>query len=142
MPIEKTNSIRRTALTGLMLLSLTGCKFERSFMNMDSNSRSPFFGLQWAVDSGSRAPTGEAGSHPKKPPTDRNRYPAIPAHGDSTSTSDVPVLLTSSAATARNGFEPTSELRDLNTNVRYSLQAPVTDSSLNAQSVDLRRSAF
>ncbi|HRA89091.1 MAG TPA: hypothetical protein PK992_13495 [Planctomycetaceae bacterium] len=142
MPIEKANSIRGTALMGLMLLSLTGCKFERSFMNMDSNSRSPFFGLQWAVDSGSRAPRGEAGSHSQKPSTGRNRYPAIPDHGNSKSKSDVPVLLTGSAAATRNGFEPTSELRDLNTNVRYSLQAPVTDSSLNAQSVDLRLSAF
>jgi len=35
-------------------LSLPGCAYDRSFMQMDSNSGVPFFGLQWAVDSGSR----------------------------------------------------------------------------------------
>lgn len=35
-------------------LSLSGCAYDRSFMQMDSNSGVPFFGLQWAVDSGSR----------------------------------------------------------------------------------------
>lgn len=33
---------------------LSGCSYDRSFMQMDSNSGVPFFGFQWAVDSGSR----------------------------------------------------------------------------------------
>lgn len=37
-----------------VLLTTAGCKYDRSFMQMDSNSGSPFLGLQWAVDSGSR----------------------------------------------------------------------------------------
>jgi len=37
-----------------VLLTAAGCKYDGSFMQMDSNSGSPFFGLQWAVDSGSR----------------------------------------------------------------------------------------
>lgn len=38
----------------VMSFSLSGCAYDRSFMQMDSNSGVPFFGLQWAVDSGSR----------------------------------------------------------------------------------------
>ena len=38
----------------LVCLPLCGCAYDRSFMQMDSNSGVPFFGLQWAVDSGSR----------------------------------------------------------------------------------------
>jgi hypothetical protein len=38
----------------LACLTLTGCAYDRSFMQMDSNSGVPFFGLQWAVDSGIR----------------------------------------------------------------------------------------
>ena len=38
----------------LISLTLSGCAYDRSFMQMDSNSGVPFFGLQWAVDSGSR----------------------------------------------------------------------------------------
>ena len=49
--------LRHFALSmGLLLSSmlLSGCSYDRSFMQMDSNSGVPFFGLQWADDSGSR----------------------------------------------------------------------------------------
>jgi hypothetical protein len=39
-----------------LLSILAGCKYDGSFMQMDSNSGVPFFGLQLAVDSGSRPP--------------------------------------------------------------------------------------
>lgn len=40
---------------GLLLATvISGCSYDRSFMQMDSNSGLPFFGFQWAVDSGSR----------------------------------------------------------------------------------------
>ncbi|MFO1003212.1 MAG: hypothetical protein U0936_23000 [Planctomycetaceae bacterium] len=42
-------------------LSLAGCAYDQSFMQMDSNSGVPFFGMQWAVDSGSR-PSGHTDS--------------------------------------------------------------------------------
>jgi hypothetical protein len=41
-------------IVGFVSLTLSGCAYDRSFMQMDSNSGVPFFGLQWAVDSGSR----------------------------------------------------------------------------------------
>ena len=79
-----TNSIQIAAILALMLLSLSGCKYDRSFMNMDSNSGSPFFGLQLAVDSGSRAPLNSRSAGDIDRPTPPfQRYPAIPEHSKS-----------------------------------------------------------
>lgn len=47
-----------------VLLTSVGCKYDGSFMQMDSNSGSPFFGLQWAVDSGSRPAMPKSISEP------------------------------------------------------------------------------
>jgi len=124
-----------------MLLSLNGCKYDRSFMNMDSNSGSPFFGLQLAVDSGSRPPVDSKRSRNEdRHPQPDHHYPAIPDRSESAAKSNPPVLLTRSAKP--NGFERTSDVRELKTNVRYSLQAPTTDKSLQSQAIDLRLSAF
>ena len=38
----------------LLLLTTAGCRYDGSFMQMDSNAPFPFFGLQLSVDSGSR----------------------------------------------------------------------------------------
>lgn len=46
-------------------LSLAGCAYDHSFMQMDSNSGVPFFGMQWAVDSGSRPSEHTDGSRLK-----------------------------------------------------------------------------
>ncbi|MFN9719306.1 MAG: hypothetical protein ACK58L_11455 [Planctomycetota bacterium] len=57
------NMFRYPASAIALLFSTTvfcGCSYDRSFMQMDSNSGVPFFGFQWAVDSGSRPP--ESGS--------------------------------------------------------------------------------
>jgi len=40
----------------VLIPMLTGCRYDGSFMQMDSNTGFPFFGLQLAVDSGSRPP--------------------------------------------------------------------------------------
>lgn len=126
-----------------MLWSLSGCKYDRSFMNMDSNSGSPFFGLQLAVDSGSRPPVNSNRSKNDKPhPQAGRRYPVIPDVGRSAAESHPPILLTRTASSKPDGFERTSDARELKTNIRYSLQAPTTDKSLQAQSIDLRLSAF
>lgn len=56
---------RHIALSMGLLLGttlLSGCSYDRSFMQMDSNSGLPFFGFQWAVDSGSR-PSKSASNH-------------------------------------------------------------------------------
>ncbi|MBC7968450.1 MAG: hypothetical protein H7Z17_21300 [Fuerstia sp.] len=142
MQHRRPNSPGIAFIVGLVLLSLCGCKYDGSFMNMDSNSGSPFFGLQLAVDSGSRPPvkSQRAGdnNHPISSP---RRYPAIPDHSESASASQA-VLLARSADTKPRGFERTSDARELTTNVRYSLQAPTTDKSLQTQAIDLRLSAF
>ncbi|MEJ7592394.1 MAG: hypothetical protein WKF77_12655 [Planctomycetaceae bacterium] len=137
------NPPRTAAILGLIFLSLPGCKYDRSFMNMDSNSGSPFFGLQLAVDTGTRPPVNrQPGRDDDRPTSSHRRYPAIPDHSDSASGSQTSVLLTRSAATKLSGFERTSDARELKTNVRYSLQAPTTDESLQVHSIDLRLSAF
>ncbi|MDA1230984.1 MAG: hypothetical protein O2856_09435 [Planctomycetota bacterium] len=134
------------AIAGLMLLSQTGCKYNGSFMNMDSNSGSPFFGLQLAVDSGSRPPKPGDAEKLIRMNRDhllpRQRSPGIPDRDQSDSTTEPIFLFRRSAALKRNGFETTSESRDLNTNIRYSLQSPTSDASLRTESIDLRLSAF
>ena len=44
----------RILLSIVLIPTLAGCRYDRSFMQMDSNSGIPFLGLQLAVDSGSR----------------------------------------------------------------------------------------
>ena len=140
---RRTNLSQIAAVLGFMLLSLSGCKYDRSFMNMDSNSGSPFFGLQLAVDSGSRSPViGERPRDGERPTLSGRRNPAIPDLSESAAMAHPPILLTRSATAKPNGFERTSDARELRTNVRYSLQAPTTDRSLQTQAIDFRLSAF
>lgn len=58
-PARMTLRQSELALFAILPLCLAGCAYDRSFMQMDSNSGAPFFGLQWSVDSGSRP--GRAG---------------------------------------------------------------------------------
>lgn len=143
MNFRRMHPPRTAAILGLILLSLPGCKYDRSFMNMDSNSGSPFFGLQLAVDTGTRPPVNRQPARDGNQQTSpRRRYPPIPDHRDSASGSQASVLLTRTAATKLSGFERTSDARELRTNVRYSLQAPATEKTLQTQAIDLRLSAF
>ena len=45
-----TRTMKKLTLIALLALHLTGCENARSIMQMDSNSGSPFLGLQLAVD--------------------------------------------------------------------------------------------
>ena len=148
------NTLRTThsstfALSALILLSLTGCKYDGSFFNMSSNSGSPFFGLQWAVDSGSRPPksnqekaTDNSELYKGRLSLKHEPYAAIPDLRNDRFTSQSTILRTRSAAVGRKQFEATSESRELNTDVRYSLQSPVSDVSLRTENIDQRLSAF
>jgi hypothetical protein len=116
---------------------------------MSSNSGSPFFGLQFAVDSGSRPPRSGDESKAEKsdlrnnrPSIQHQRYPAIPEFRDRETASPPSILLTRSSGLKLNRFKTTSETRDLNTNVRYSLQKPTSNVSLRTESIDQRISAF
>lgn len=143
--------INRTlaAFAACILLSVTGCRYDGSFFNMSSNSGSPFFGLQLAVDSGSRPPRSIDESDAAKAHLKRNRqslqhqrYPEIPDFRGRGSASSPPILLTRSSGSKQKHFETTSETRDLNSNVRYSLQTPTSNVSLKTESIDQRLSAF
>lgn len=48
--------MKQLLLTALLLVTASGCEQARSFMQMDSNSGSPFLGLQLSVDA--RTPAG------------------------------------------------------------------------------------
>ena len=143
--------INRTtvAFAASILLSVTGCKYDRSFFDMSSNTGFPFFGLQFAVDSGSRPPRSSDESDADRwnlkghrPSLQHQRYPAIPDFRDRESGSPPPILLTRSSRLKQKHFETTSETRDLNSNLRYSLQTPISNVSLKTTSIDQRLSAF
>ncbi|MCA9066520.1 MAG: hypothetical protein KDA96_25810 [Planctomycetaceae bacterium] len=36
----------------LMLMPIAGCSYDRTFMQLNSDNRVPFFGFQWSVDAG------------------------------------------------------------------------------------------
>ena len=48
--------MKQLLITALFLVTASGCEQARSFMQMDSNSGSPFLGLQLSVDA--EVPTG------------------------------------------------------------------------------------
>lgn len=140
-PLNSSHQI--AAIAGLMLLSLAGCKYDRSFMNMDSNSGSPFFGLQWAVDTGSRPPGPDKREDRAEPPAaSRHQIGETPDHFGRGRDPRSPLLLTRTTSNRPHNFESTSESREFHSNLRYTLQTPVTDHTLRAQAIDLRRSAF
>ncbi len=58
----------------LVTSSLAGCQYDRSFMNIDSNSGSPFFGLQLAVDSGIRPSNSASEQKPKGHTSNIHRF--------------------------------------------------------------------
>jgi|GEM_PF-1687859 len=147
-PHRKLNSTT-VAFAACLLLSVTGCKYDRSFFDMSSNSGFPFFGLQFAVDSGSRPPRSGDESDTDRSNLDghrqspqHQRYPAIPDFRDRKSGSPPPILFTRASGLKQKRFETTSETRDLNSNVRYSLQTPISNVSLKTKSIDQRLSAF
>ena len=49
----------RFATCCVLVFVLTGCQYDRSFLNMNSNNGSPFLGLQLSVDAG-ETQTGSA----------------------------------------------------------------------------------
>ena len=149
MNTHRKINIATVTCAACMLLSVTGCKYDRSFFDMSSNSGSPFFGLQFAVDSGSRLPRSSDQSdadtsHLKsnRQALQHQRYPAIPDFRDRESGSPPPILLTRSSRLKQKRFETTSDTRDLNSNVRYSLQTPISNALLKTVSIDQRLSAF
>ena len=61
------------ALTLITLLATTGCRYDGSFMQMDSNAGFPFFGLQLSVDSGSRPTQQPTHTYHLTPPPTSSR---------------------------------------------------------------------
>ena len=149
MNTHRKPKLSTVTVVACLLLSATGCKYDGSFFNFSSDSGSPFFGLQLAVDSGSRPPrsgddsdASRSNLKSKRQSLQHQRYPAIPELRDRENGSPPPILLTRTSGAKQRLFETTSETHDLNSNVRYSLQTPTTNVSLKTESIDHRLSAF
>jgi hypothetical protein len=101
------------SLTGLLIVvALSGCQYDRSFLQMSSDSGSPFLGLQLRVDA------RDSAKQKAVPDADRVQI----ARAD---TADVDIndgtfqLVSHTDETAR--FVPTASGRLLTSSVRYSL---------------------
>lgn len=144
-----------TLFTGLVLCCCSGCKYDRSFLHMDSNTGSPFLGLQLSVDAaqGKRGPhqhesslTQVASVAPRV--TDRE-YPAeipdIPglrgdAAGTMVRTSDGVSVNSATSAADDRGLIYTAASTPTAPRVRHSL--PVAGSTLPESDVRNRLSMF
>lgn len=103
--------MKKLTFIALLACALTGCEHARSFMQMDSNSGSPFLGLQLSVDAEEQA------------------SPEIAAVTPTAGTPE-PWLQTAAAADEPN-FVLTSQSRVSSGNLKYSL--PKVDLSRDAE---------
>ena len=105
-----------TRLICLMILGgLAGCQTLRSTLQMDSNSRSPFLGLQWSVD---RTPTRREESMNL---AKSGMQGAIGYAGSSDVTPEAVRTVSLESPADRSGFVPTSNSKAHSGNLKYSL---------------------
>jgi hypothetical protein len=151
MNTHRKPKLSTATVIACILLSATGCKYDGSFFNFSSDSGSPFFGLQLAVDSGSRPPRSSDDSDANRSEFEKQSpvasASAIPRDSRTSRSRKRISTATDFAHThfrvaKQRLFETTSETHDLNSNVRYSLQTPTTNVSLKTESIDHRLSAF
>ena len=129
----------------LLIPLLSGCQYDRSFMHMDSNSGVPFFGLQLAVDSGSRPPRKESETTAPENPlrVEHHRVESLSARRPDTDTFPPRMTLVSQNEVAgRPSLELTSRTASFNGRVLYSIPQQSREHRSIAERVDLRRAAF
>ncbi len=116
-PVNAKRHMRRLNILFLMLL-LTGCQHARSFLNMNSNSSSPFVGLELSVDAGDTNSGTLATDEPM-----RNNGGASAQLRSAAATADGPPMqLAAIDGTSRN-FVKTSKMRQDTGNLMYALPA-------------------
>jgi hypothetical protein len=102
----------------VLMCLLTGCQHARSFLNMNSDSGSPFLGLELSVDAGNTSA--------EKLLTDSRRHQkddaATTLRTAAATGQSAPVQLAAMDDTSRN-FVNTSELRQHTGNLKYALPA-------------------
>ncbi len=140
----KLPSFQQTALI-LFVPLLSGCQYDRSFMHMDSNSGVPFFGLQLAVDSGSRPPRKESETKAPEIPLrierDRVEPLDVQRRDDHTSASRM-TLVSRNEDAGRPSLELTSRPATFNGRILYSIPQQSREHRSIAEQVDSRRAAF
>ena len=120
-----TGTMKKLTLIALLALHLTGCENARSIMQMDSNSGSPFLGLQLAVDAEDVPPAEVAALPPTAAspaavsPTAAS--PAALAPAALAPTANGQHWLHSAQATGEADFVLTSQSRVSSGNLKYSL---------------------
>lgn len=104
--------MKKFSIIAMLALALTGCEHARSFMQMDSNSGSPFLGLQLSVDADD---------------------PSTPDIAEVSPTAGAPQswLQTAAQSESEANFVLTSQSRVSNGNLKYSL--PRVDLSRDAE---------
>ncbi len=113
--VNAKRQMRRFNILVLMCL-LTGCQHARSFLNMNSNSSSPFLGLELSVDAGNT----NAGKLKAGEPLRGNEKTSVPLRSVSMPDDAAPVQLASMDDTSRQ-FVKTSEQRQHAGNLKYAL---------------------
>ena len=120
-----TRTMKKLTLIALLALHLTGCENARSIMQMDSNSGSPFLGLQLAVDAEDVPPAEVAAL----PPTAASPAAVSPTAISPAALSPAALAPTangqhwlhSAQATGEADFVLTSQSRVSSGNLKYSL---------------------
>ncbi len=129
----------------LLIPLLSGCQYDRSFMHMDSNSGVPFFGLQLAVDSGSRPPRQESETTAPENLLRVEHHRVEPLSNPRPDTDMIPprmTLVSQNEVTDRASLELTSRPASFNGRILYSIPQQSREHRSIAERVDLRRGAF
>lgn len=146
--VMKQPSFQSIALI-LFIPLLSGCQYDRSFMHLDSNSGAPFFGLQFAVDSGSRPPSADSESTASGIraviPNRTLRHGIEPLTPPGSDSARQPLRMTLVSQREVGGdqmLEHTSSAAAFNGRIRYTLPQDNSGHRSIAERVDLRRAAF
>ncbi|MCA9049818.1 MAG: hypothetical protein KDA89_13875 [Planctomycetaceae bacterium] len=107
----KTLSVMNTGGLLLLLAAAGGCRHVGSSLHLDSNSRVPFLGLQWAVDRTEPQDSGAATTAALVPPVAGGTAGIQPA------------VLREAMRSDRTNFIPTAKSRSHSGNLKYSLPA-------------------
>lgn len=115
-----TGTMKKLTLIALLALHLTGCENARSIMQMDSNSGSPFLGLQLAVDA-EDVPPAEVAALPPTAASPTAVSPTAASPAALAPTANGQHWLHSAHSTGEADFVLTSQSRVSSGNLKYSL---------------------
>jgi len=136
----------RFLISLVIIVSLTGCQYDRSFMQMNSDSGSPFLGLQLRVDA-SDLRTDDASEEERVQIASSSESRSSEwQSSESRSFVRGPFLLTGGDGQNAARLIPTSRVAESDSSVRYSLPEQVTldgtQQAAEVESIFRRMSAF